>query len=67
MITEARSMDEKQFLTWLKSKNANSVPGEPDRILAETKKTGRCQWKDKDGRAYRVVFLSLSGQFVIQW
>lgn len=60
-------MDEKQFLAWLNSKYAKCVPGDPDRILAETKKTGRCQWKDKDGRDYRVVFLSVHGQFVIQW
>lgn len=60
-------MDEQQFLKWLNSRDAKCLPGEPDKILEEAKRTGRCRWKNKEGRDYRVVYVSVWGQFVVEW
>ncbi|MGF6281797.1 hypothetical protein ABH908_000169 [Pseudomonas frederiksbergensis] len=60
-------MEEEQFLRWLKSRDANCIQGDPERIVAEMKRTGRCQWKNKAGRDYKAVFLSVHGQFIVEY
>lgn len=60
-------MDEIQFLKWLNSHYARCNPGDPEKILEETKRTGRCKWKNKDGRDYKVVYMSVHNQFVVEW
>jgi hypothetical protein len=60
-------MEEEPFLRWLKSRYANCLPGDPERIVAEMKRTGRCKWKNKAGRDYKAVFLSVHGQFIVEY
>ncbi|MGE8063875.1 hypothetical protein [Pseudomonas sp. NPDC089569] len=60
-------MEEEQFLRWLKSRHANCAPGDPENIVAEMKRTGRCKWKDKSGRDYKAVFQSIHGLFIVEY
>lgn len=60
-------MEEESFLRWLKSKGANCFPGDAERIVAEMKRTGRSQWKNKSGREYKAVFLSVHREFIVEY